>query len=69
MNVDFIIDFPEEFEATTATVYFLSRRLRERQDGAISHEVRKSALPSYIANLRLEGYVESKIFTLTEVTR
>lgn len=66
---DYLIDFPTDFAATTVTVHFLSQRLRARQDGAISHEVLKSALPNYTATLRLEGYTESRILEVREVTR
>jgi len=67
--VDYPIDLPDDPNAPTTKVTFLSRRLRDRYYGGVSAEVYTSMLPEFIEALQRDGFSEFRIFTLTEVTR
>jgi hypothetical protein len=52
---DFIIQ-AAAFAATTFVVQCATPAARQRHDGAISLNVRKSALPDFVARMRAEGF-------------
>jgi hypothetical protein len=67
--MDYLIDLPDDPNAPTTKVTFLSRRLRDRYDGGVSAEVYTSMLPEYIEALQRDGFWGSRILELREVAR
>ena len=51
---DFLI-LPADFAATTVEVVCASQSAKTRQCGAVSLNVRKSALPEFVARMEAEG--------------
>ena len=47
---------PADFSATTTRVVCASQAAKERQCGAASIDIRKSALPDFAARMQAEGF-------------